>query len=333
MESEVNKHYAITVIIPVYNVRNYIDRCAESLMKQTLKDVQFIFVDDATPDDSISILRSVLERYPARAKDVVIISHNENKGLPAARNTGLIRAKGKYVFHFDSDDYAESSMLNDMYDFAEANNADIVWSDWYMSLATSEKYMSMPDFANKEDAIKAMLSGGMKYNVWNKLVKRNLYSDNCITFPAGYGMGEDLTMIKVFACAEKAMHLPKAYYHYNKTNATAFSQTYSSTHLIELSHNIDDVIQFVKENLGMQFEREISFLKLEAKFPFLLSPDMEKIKIWKSWYPEANKFINQNKYISTKNRWLQLFAKNNLWILVRAYNFMFNKVVYGLIYR
>lgn len=333
LETKYQDDYAVSVIIPVFNVRDYISRCADSLMRQTLADVEFIFVDDASPDDSIEILRSVLSRYPERHQNVRIISHDENRGLPAARNTGLKLASGKYIFHCDSDDYVEVSMLKDLYEYAEANEADIIWTDWYMSMADCERYMHMPGFRTCEEAIRAMLSGGMKYNVWNKFVRRSLYTDNGISFPAGFGMGEDLTMIKLFAFAQNVLHLPAAYYHYNKTNSAAFSQTYSDRHLIELRHNVDDMTRFVAEHLGTGYEQETAFLKLEAKFPFLLSPDRSRMKIWKNWYPEADRFIKRNKYISAKNRILQTWAKNNLWILVKIYNILFNNIVYGIIYR
>lgn len=326
METEKCKQYLVTVIIPVYNVRKYIARCAVSLMNQTLADVQFIFVNDASPDDSIKVLQTVLEKYPKRLSDVTILTHTENKGLPAARNTGLQYAAGEYIFHCDSDDYAEPSMLEDMYKFAVNNSADIVWTDWYLSMVNSERYMTMPDLFTPQEAVKAMLGGGMKYNVWNKLVRTSLYVENAILFPSGYGMGEDLTMIKLFVFADKVVHLPKAYYHYNKTNTTAFSQTYSDRHLIELHHNIEDVSKFVLDKMGTDFEKEVAFLKLESKFPFLLFPDTRKIKIWKSWYPEANSYIKQNKYITKRNRMLQQWAAKDLWLLVKGYNILFNKI-------
>ena len=157
--------YKVSVIIPIYKVERYITRCAESLMRQTLPEVQFVFVDDATPDNSISLLEAVLERYPERRGDVVILRHNANKGLPSARNTGLSVAEGEYIFHCDSDDFVEVDMLAKMYALVEKESADIVWCDWYLSFEGSERYMRQPDYGNAEDALKAMLSGGMKYNV------------------------------------------------------------------------------------------------------------------------------------------------------------------------
>ena len=81
---------SISVIIPIYGVEHFIGRCAESLMCQTLREgVEFIFVDDATPDGSIQVLQEVLDRYPERQGQVSILHHDVNQGLPAARNTGL----------------------------------------------------------------------------------------------------------------------------------------------------------------------------------------------------------------------------------------------------
>ena len=96
--------YKVSVIIPIYGVEKFIGRCAKTLMQQTLKEVEYIFVNDATPDCSMKVLQEVLARYPERQNSVVVAVHETNKGLPAARNTGLQMAQGEYIFHCDSDD-------------------------------------------------------------------------------------------------------------------------------------------------------------------------------------------------------------------------------------
>ena len=149
---------SVSVVIPVFKVRNFIERCATSLFEQTLEDVEYIFVDDASPDDSIEILKECLERYPKRKAQVQILTHEQNKGLPAARNTGLAVATGEYVFHCDSDDWVESTMLEDLYVTAIQNSADIVWCDWYLSFAQNERYMRQPAYSRLDDALRAMLS-------------------------------------------------------------------------------------------------------------------------------------------------------------------------------
>lgn len=325
--------YSVSVIIPVYNVGKFIERCVRSLMEQTMDNVEYIFVDDASPDNSIQILQEVLVDYPKRRDNVRILTHAENKGLPAARNTGLAVATGKYIFHCDSDDFVEPDMLEQLYGNAIKCDADIVWCDWYLTFENSERYMKQPAYGTPLEALKAMLSGAMKYNVWNKLVLRSIYVENKIKFPAGYGMGEDMTIMLLFAYAERISYLPHAFYHYVKLNTNAFSQTYSKRHLQELQHNVATITDKLETLFGNTLEQEISFLKLEAKFPFLFSNDRKKRKLWQEWYPEANRFILQNHNISMRSRLIQWCAWKNLNFIVSIYRWLLNRIVYGIIYK
>lgn len=325
--------YKVSVIIPVYKVEKFIGRCARSLMEQTLTDVEYIFVDDASPDGSIGVLRQVLADYPERSSHVRILIHPENKGLPAARNTGLVMAQGEYIFHCDSDDFVEPDMLEQLYGEATETDADIVWCDWYLTFEKSERYMKQPAYDTPLEALKAMLGGAMKYNVWNKLIRRSLYVENGITFPTGYGMGEDMTIMLLFAYAQKVAYLPHAFYHYVKLNTNAFSQTYSNRHLLELQHNVTAITDKLGNLFGNTLEQEISFLKLEAKFPFLFSNDSRKRKLWDEWYPEANRYILRNHNISTRSRLIQWCAWKHLRIIVNIYRWLFNRIVYGIIYK
>ena len=101
----------VSVVVPIYKVESFIARCIHSLLEQTLTDVEYIFVDDASPDGSIAVLRRVLADYPERSNHIKVLTHAKNKGLPAARNTGLAVAQGEYIFHCDSDDFVDSTML------------------------------------------------------------------------------------------------------------------------------------------------------------------------------------------------------------------------------
>lgn len=323
----------VSVIVPIYKVEKFIERCVRSLLEQTLQEVEYIFVNDATPDKSIDILQTVMAEYPNRTRQIKVLVHEKNKGLPAARNTGLAVACGEYIFHCDSDDYVEVDMLEQLYGEAVKKNADIIWCDWFLTFEKNERYMKQPDYSDSQEALKAMLSGGMKYNVWNKLVKRSLYLDHQICFPEGYGMGEDMTMMMLFVHAKNVAYLSKAFYHYVKLNTGAFSQTYSDKHLIELQHNVNRIVSFMQHDYGNTLDKELAFFKLDVKFPFLISSDTRKYILWKEWYTEANPYILQNKNISTRSRWLQWFAwKNQFWV-VRLYHVLLMKVVYGLLYK
>ena len=123
----------VSVIVPVYGVEKYIERCDRSLFEQTLEDIEFIFVDDCTPDKSIEILKNVLEDYPLRKKQVLIISHEKNMGLPIARQSGLKVASGDYIIHCDSDDWVDTTMYEKMYNKAIEDGSDVVVCDSLLS--------------------------------------------------------------------------------------------------------------------------------------------------------------------------------------------------------
>ena len=324
----------VSVIVPIYNVEGFIQRCAKSLFEQTMQEVEYVFSDDATPDRSIELLERTLAEYPNRKEFVKILHHAANKGLPAARNTGLNAAMGEYIFHCDSDDYVEPDMLETLYAEAHNSGADIVWCDWFLTFGQNERYMKQPDCATPVEAVKAMLGGAMKFNVWNKLVKNDLYQKNGIEFPAGHGMGEDMTMILPFAFAKKVKYVPRAFYHYVKTNSGAFTQNHSAKHLEDLQYNVNRIERTLRGIYGTSLDKEIAFLKLEIKFPLLIMGSRsEQYKQWTAMYPEANKYIPQNTYISFRSRALEWCAWKRQWWIVRLYYWTVIRLVYGIIYR
>ncbi len=105
--NNMNVNEKVSIIVPIYNVEKYIERCAVSLFEQDFEDIEYIFVNDCTPDNSVEILEKVIEKYPNRKSHLKIVHHKENKGLGSARNTGLEQATGNYILHIDSDDWCE----------------------------------------------------------------------------------------------------------------------------------------------------------------------------------------------------------------------------------
>lgn len=321
--------YKVSVIVPVYNVERFIERCVISLFRQTLEDVEFIFVDDSTPDQSMDLLMKLMAEYPHRKADCVVLKHESNRGLPAARNTGLAVARGKYIFHMDSDDFAEPDMLKDLYAAAEQLQADLVWSDWFLSYQEKERYMPQPNCKTPKEALEAVLSGTMKYNVWNKLIRRSLYDDEGILFPEGYSMGEDMTIIKLMACAKSVAYVPHAYYHYVRTNSGAMTASWSEKHLADINHNVGETIGFIRRKFGEKFDLYLEYFKLSIKLPLLISDDFQMYRLWSDWYQESNRFIWKNKSVCFRTRTLQWFAwKKQYWVL-----WLYNKILQEFVYK
>lgn len=323
----------ISVIIPIFGVEKFIERCAVSLFEQTLESIEYIFVDDATPDNSLDILANMIKLYPMRKPYVTILKHSINKGLPAARNTGLAAARGEYIFHCDSDDYLEKDALERMLKIAENTDSNIVWCDYYLSFTTNERVMVQPDYSSSEEAIRGMLSGNMKYNVWNKLVKRSLYVNNKISFPEGHSMGEDMTMIMLFVHAKIVAYVHAPLYHYVRLNTDAMTQSYSEKKIADIKYNVEQTVDYLLENCEFNLSKEIAFFKLSTKLPLLISEKIDNYRIWNELYPEANKYILNNKKQSVRIRVLQWFASKKMYAFVKIYNIVLDKLIYGMLYR
>ena len=116
----------VSILVPIYGVEKYIERCAVSLFEQTYKNIEYIFVDDCGTDNSIGILKDVIDRYPCRKEQTRIIRHTRNRGLAAARNTAVKEATGEFICHVDSDDWVDQTLIEQLVSKQIENDADIV---------------------------------------------------------------------------------------------------------------------------------------------------------------------------------------------------------------
>ena len=145
----------VSVIIPAYNTEAYMEQCLESLLQQTLKDIEIIVVDDGSSDNTLSILRKYEQQYPKK----VHVFHKENGGQASARNLALQHAKGEYLGFVDSDDWIDKEMYEEMYQKAVDEDADVVVCDmvdhysdyqiYHHSSRFEDKYRVTPSACNK----------------------------------------------------------------------------------------------------------------------------------------------------------------------------------------
>lgn len=308
----------ISVIIPVYGVRDFVARCARSLMEQTLRDgVEFIFVDDCSTDGSAEVLQQTLSAYPDR--NVSVIRHETNQGLPAARNTGLEAATGEYILHVDADDFLEPDMLEKL--LAKTPEADLVWCDFYMG----ERYMKARDYKTAQDVvIRGYLAGDMKYNVWNKLVRRSLYDG--IDFPTGHSMGEDMTMIPVSARASSVAYVPEALYHYSISNQGAMSHAFGERQIADMQFNAERAINLLMKDFPGRYDDMFQIFRQGVKLPLLHTGLKEDFLNWRTMFADSDSSIWSNRELPFRTRLLQYMASKGQWWYVSLYHKLLSKV-------
>ena len=325
----------VSVIIPVYNASATLGGCLDSLNRQTIQRFELLFIDDSSTDRSLDILMSYAEQYSTGDFVVKVLRHERNRGVAAARNTGLEYATGEYVYYVDADDFIEPDTLECLLKEAQEKELDIVGHEWFLTFKSDERYMKQPLFVTPDEALRQMMCGVMRWNLWLFLVRRSLYVENNIRFIEGMNMGEDMmVMMKLFACAKRVAIINRAFYHYGQSNSGSLTKTYSAEHIRQVTNNVQEAERFISASSYAGLLSEfIPLLKLNIKLPLLITDDESRYRQWTEWFPEANGYVMKDKRLPLRTRLLQLVAVKRYDFLLKLYYRFVFKLVYGVIYK
>lgn len=220
----------VSVIMPVYKVEKYVGKAIESILSQTLKEFEFLIVDDGTPDKS----GDICDQYAASDKRIHVI-HKENGGAPSARNAAIDMAKGEYLYFMDSDDWAESTMLEEMYDLAKSSNAQLVVAGFYIDTYYTDTEYRQDNFV-AEDALyleqrtfrenaHKLFDRNLLYTPWNKLFETKYIKGNNLKFPQTFW--DDFPFnISIVRNIERVSVTSKQYYHFIRKRAESETAAY-----------------------------------------------------------------------------------------------------------
>lgn len=219
--------YQVSVLVPVYGVERFMERCARSLFEQTYTNLEYIFVDDCSPDSSIAILEKVMEDYPERKEQVRIIHHERNRGLAAARNTAIDAAQGSFITHVDSDDYLDRDAIRLLVEKQLETGADIVTGNWYMVLPRKIKKQREPEYKDQHEMLLKVLSPRSNtHTIWRRLINIRLYRDYKIGPKEGVDFNEDVQqMVKLVYYADKVSRIDDYIYYYGSLNDHSYSNS------------------------------------------------------------------------------------------------------------
>lgn len=226
------KNVELSIIVPVYNVEKYLDRCLSSISRQIFEDIEVMCIDDGSTDESINICKKY-EKEDFRFN----VIQQEHQGLSEARNTGLKNAKGRYIAFVDSDDFIDPFMYEDMIHNLKENNLDIVICNFY-HLVEKEIFVDNPEgkdriIKGKQAILKeVLLDKTIKNYVWMKIYKRELFKN--IRFPKGKKYEDIAISVKVFERAKKIGYIKEPYYYYCYRDGSIISKN--------SINNIDDII-------------------------------------------------------------------------------------------
>jgi len=311
----------ISIVITIYNREKYIEDCARTLFEQTLNDIEYIFVDDASTDHSVSVLENVLEQYPDRKAFAKVICLGRNGGRAVARQTGIDHAKGEYIIHVDSDDWVDADMMELLYKKAVETGADIVGCNVTHNYKTYQKIFKQTYYDCVDDNIRGLLNGKIFPSLCTSLTRTSIIKENGITFPQGIDTGEDLLFnLQLYLHCKKIVGIDNPSYHYRHTeDSGSFQHTEKSINsVIEVARRIEALM---KETGNFdKFEGEIQFRKFSMKCALITKFDNEEYnQAWLHLFPETHRYILSYKQFSWKRRVELWLAAHNMFYAARLF--------------
>ncbi|MFI3270323.1 MAG: glycosyltransferase family 2 protein [Rikenellaceae bacterium] len=298
----------ISVIVPIYGVERYIERCLRSLFTQSKTNgVEFVLVNDCTQDRSFEVAKAIVGEYSEL--NVVLVDKKCNEGLAKARLTGVESSSGDYIIHIDSDDWCERTMLEDLWAEVQESHSDIIICDFHIDSHRGHEYVSAELSQDNFECVNIMMKSAILGSVWNKLFKRQLYVKANFSLNERINMWEDMLLCSALFCyAEKISYLPMAYLHYVRGGGHCITYNIGMKTFKEMLRVVVIVEQFFKErNLYAKISRSLLIRKAELKFMILeyYSDKRNRLAGWQDHlilYPELKVQILHLNEVSMSKR-------------------------------
>lgn len=252
-------NYLVSIIIPIYNVEEYLPQCLDSIINQTMKNIEIILVDDCGTDNSVVIA----EQYAMRDARIKIIRHMVNQGLSAARNSGIDNSTAPYILFVDSDDYVEADYCEKLYQAIVSSDADIAMCGVFLFGERHKKTRRLKKYFNfqfpNETALTSVVIGKTNCCVWNKIYRRSIIVENCLRFPVGL-KHEDEYWWRIYTLySQRMVYIEEALYHYRQRAGSIMGDIRKAK-----------ILKDDKLRIGMAFYEEIKKRGITTKREFAI---------------------------------------------------------------
>ena len=227
----------VSVVVPIYNVEKYLEKCVNSLLAQTLEDIEIILVNDGSTDNSGNLAKEFANQNPDKVK----YYEKENGGLADARNFGMQYAQGEYIAFLDSDDYIDKDAYQEMYKKAVEENSDFVECDFIWEYPKKSKIDQREYFFGKKEMLI-----NIRVVAWNKLIKREIITSHNLEFPKGLRYEDVEFTYKLVPYLNRTSYVDKPFVHYiQRDNSISNNQNERNAEIFTV---LDNVLQYYREN-------------------------------------------------------------------------------------
>lgn len=318
----------VSILVPFYKVEKYVGRCVDSLFSQTYKNIEYIFVNDCTPDKSMDVINEHIKKYGVAEKCKMII-HETNQGISASRNDCLDNMTGDYFLFIDSDDYIDKDMVELLVEAAVKENADISGCGYIEEYADHRVERPQRYTNDHDEMMRAITLLTIKGVMWKLLVRSTIVTEhrNEVRFIPDRNMVDDyLFCCQIFYYAQRFAGVDRCMYHWiqynpnNYTHTTIFAVE-SQAAAIRKAEGF-----YRKKGVYEVVKRELKYRKFVAKMPLVLERNCLDLKKWREMFPESNG-VWREMCLPLGNRILFGLAQSPFYCLVPALKQIVRKLI------
>ena len=299
----------VSVIVPIYNVQDYLEKSIQSLINQTLADIEIILVNDGATDKSGEIAKRFKKKYPNK----IMYLEKQNGGLSDARNFGIPFASGEYIAFLDSDDYVEENMYEEMYTIAKQENSDMVECDFYWEYPKKTRLDTGAIYTNKHEMIEKV-----RVVAWNKLIRKKILDETKVKFPKGYRYEDVEFTYKLIPHLNKISFVKKPFIHYiQRQNSISNVQNERTKEIFDVLENV--LNYYKKNNLFEEYKAELEYIYVRyllcSSLKRMTKVEDKKVReslLNQTWENINNKFPDwkQNDILKTNKSIKNLYLKS-----------------------
>lgn len=300
-----NQDIKVSILVPFYRVENYVGRCVESLFTQTYQNVEYVFVNDCTPDRSMEVINEHIAKYGVAEKCKMIV-HEQNQGISTSRNDCLDNMTGDYFLFIDSDDYIDHDMVEQLVKAAVRENADISGCGYVEEFSDHSVVHPQRYTNDHEEMMRAITLLTIKGVMWKLLVRSSIVTEHReeVRFIPDRNMVDDyLFCCQIFYYAQRFAGVDRPMYHWIQYNPNNY--THTTIFAVESqAAAIRKAEDFYREKGVYDVVAEALLLrKFVSKLPLLLDKACLDVRRWRKLFPESNyvwksmRFPKGNRYI------------------------------------
>ena len=307
----------VSVLVPIYNVEQYLGKTLDSIFTQTYQNVEYVFVNDCSPDNSLGVLKESINSHHIDESRYTIVCHEQNEGIAVSRADCIAQAKGDYVFFVDSDDWIEPDTVRQMVAATHGGTIDIVGCDFAKDYVSGKTTYHTENYADtcRENMLRC-LNYDIATVLWKLLIRRSLF-DN-ITITPHVDIVEDyIISVKLYCFAESFAPLHKVFYHYVQYNQERVSlQTLRSiTMHIKGVKEVEDFLNG-KGLYDDVVRNKMNLRKFNIRSNFVLNKSLMDAEAYRNTFPETAGVWRQMNY-STKEKVKFWMAEHGLFPLLK----------------